>query len=71
MIQEGRASLSGISRVTFQIVFFVLFSLAYVLLVNIYFMQKGSGNWIFVPGTLLVGLVGYWVAGYLYRHYFM
>ncbi|MCQ6963509.1 hypothetical protein [Methanolobus chelungpuianus] len=63
--------MSGISRVTFQIVFFVLFSLAYVLLVNIYFMQRGSGNWVFVPGTLLVGLVGYWIAGYLYKRYFM
>lgn len=59
----------AISKVSFQIIFFVLFSLAYVLMVNIYFMQRGSGNWVFVPGTLLVGLLGYWVAGHLYERY--
>lgn len=33
-------------------------------------MYSGSDRVVFVPGTLLFGLVGYWLGGYLYTHYF-
>jgi hypothetical protein len=33
-------------------------------------MSRGATVWVFAPGTLLVGLAGYWIAGYLYVRYF-
>lgn len=47
----------------------MLFSLSYLVMVNLYLMYRGTPTWIFVPGTLLVGLVGYWIGGYLYMRY--
>jgi hypothetical protein len=33
-------------------------------------MSRGNAAWVFAPGTLLVGLVGYWIGDYLYKRYF-
>jgi hypothetical protein len=60
----------AISKVYFQIICFIVFSLLYLIIINLYFMSRGTTVWVFAPGTLLVGLVGYWIAGYLYVRYF-
>jgi hypothetical protein len=33
-------------------------------------MSRGNAAWVFAPGTLLFGLVGYWIGAYLYTRYF-
>lgn len=48
---------------------FVFFSLSYLALVNLYLSYSGPDTLVFVPGTLLFGLVGYWFGGYVYAHY--
>ncbi len=58
------------NKVYFQIICFVLFSISYLVIVNLHLLYRGTANWIFVPGTLLVGLAGYWIGGYLYVRYF-
>lgn len=49
---------------------FLFFSLSYLALINLYLSYTNSDMVIFVPGTLLIGLTGYWLGGYVYAHYF-
>ncbi len=60
----------AISKVYFQIICFIVFSLSYLVIINLYFMSRGNAAWVFAPGTLLFGLVGYWIGAYLYTRYF-
>ncbi len=52
-----------------QIIGFITFILIYVAAVNVWLHTSGSPSLIFVPGTFLFGLIGYWLWGYLYSKY--
>lgn len=59
-----------ISKNIFQVLCFLFFSLSYLAVINVYLRFTNSDMVIFVPGTLLIGLAGYWIGGYVYTHYF-
>jgi hypothetical protein len=52
-----------------QVIGFITFVLIYVSAVNLWLHASGSESLVFVPGTLLFGLIGYWLWGYLYSKY--
>ncbi|WP_406657254.1 hypothetical protein V7O62_01495 [Methanolobus sp. ZRKC2] len=58
-----------ITKNKFQILCFLFFSLSYLALINLYFIYSGSDTITFVPGTLVFGLAGYWLGGYVYTHH--
>ena len=52
-----------------QIIGFITFVLVYLAAVNVWLHIRGSQSLIFVPGTFLFGLIGYWLWGYLHSRY--
>ncbi len=48
---------------------FLVFFILYLLIFNLLFRFRGGNSFIFVPGTLLFSLLGYWLGGYLYDRY--
>ncbi|AKB46106.1 hypothetical protein MSKOL_0329 [Methanosarcina sp. Kolksee] len=58
------------AKIYFEIIGFFIFLISYILFFNILFSVKGLGPSIYVPGTLLFALLGYWLGGILYEKYF-
>lgn len=53
-----------------QILGFITFLTVYFAGVNLWLISTGStSSFIYVPGTLLVGLAGYWIGGYVYTEF--
>ncbi|AKB26398.1 hypothetical protein MSMTP_2929 [Methanosarcina sp. MTP4] len=48
---------------------FLVFFILYLVIFNLLFRFRGGDSPIFVPGTLLFSLLGYWLGGYLYDRY--
>lgn len=54
----------------FQIICFILFIVVYLAGVNLWLVFTGStSSFIYVPGTFIIGLAGYWIGGYVYTDF--
>ena len=59
-----------ITKQKFQMITFIIFIAVYFAGVNLWLISTGStSSFIYVPGTLIVGLAGYWVGSYVYTEY--
>lgn len=56
-------------KIHVEIIGFLIFLVFYVLFFNILFSVKGLGPSIYVPGTLIFAILGYWLGGILYDKY--
>ncbi len=58
-----------IGKTQVELAGFLVFFILYLLIFNLFFRLRGGDSPIFVPGTLLFSLLGYWLGGYLYDRY--
>jgi hypothetical protein len=56
-------------KIHVEIIGFLIFLVFYILFFNTLFSIKGLGPSIYVPGTLIFALLGYWLGGILYDKY--
>jgi hypothetical protein len=57
------------TKIQVEIIGFLIFLISYILFFNILFSVKGLGPSIYIPGTLIFALLGYWLGGILYEKY--
>ncbi|ALK05141.1 MAG: hypothetical protein AAY43_04785 [Methanosarcina sp. 795] len=53
----------------FEILGFLIFLIFYLLFFNLLFPIQDSDTPVYVPGTLIFALLGYWLGGILYEKY--
>ncbi len=59
----------NLSKIHIQLLGFFLFSVVYLATINLYFMYTESQIPGFVPGTLIAGVIGYFLLGLYYNKY--
>ncbi|AEH60560.1 conserved hypothetical protein [Methanosalsum zhilinae DSM 4017] len=62
-------TLKNLSKIHIQLLGFFLFSVVYLAAVNLYFMYTESQTPGFIPGTLIAGVIGYFLLGLFYDKY--
>jgi len=61
--------LDKLDKKQIEVIGFLTFLIFYLLVFNLLFLVKGSDLPIYVPGTLIFALFGYWLGGILYEKY--